>query len=273
MSDFKVLVVGDTHMNYNWYVQKVIPFALENDCKTIFQVGDFGFWDNQQAGRFFLTELSKLLVENNIRLVFLLGNHEDWKNIENYRIAEQSSEGFRKVRENLWWAPCGLQWKWKKTSFGAVGGAYSIDRDVRELNYDYFEEEVITDEKAADIIDMTEPESVDIMFAHDVGSYVDMMHHMYVKKNRRIFAIEASFNSRRQLQKIINHWQPHTFIHGHWHICYQDRVDDVNYYGLECEYHAEESFVLLSIKDDEAAITVPSHLYAKRIPIRAMEAA
>lgn len=269
MSDaMKVLCVGDTHMNFRWWHNNVIQMAKDHGCRTIFQVGDFGYWENSRAGIHFLDSLSKSLVEANLRVVFLLGNHEDWENIEHYRDAEQSTEGFRKIRDNIYWAPCGSQWMWRNVSFGAVGGAFSIDRGSRVLNQSYFLQEVIDDEKSSEIIDVTEPESVDIMFAHDVGVYVDMKHWLWEKKQWRIMDIAASVESRRQLQKIINHWKPHTFIHGHWHVFYQDKVDDVNYYGLDCEFKGLNSIAVLTIKDDEASITVPGNQYSTRIPIR-----
>lgn len=266
--DMRITVLGDTHGDFHWIDSYVTTFAQNNRSNTIFQVGDFGYWEGHNSGITFLNNLSKSLKENNIRLIFLLGNHEDWLTIESYRSSEKSPEGFYKVRDNIWWAPCGLQWKWRDTLFGAMGGAYSIDRGNRLLNETYFLEEVVSDEDAANVIDSTDPKSVDIMFAHDSGVYVDMKLHMMQRKKRRILDIAGSVESRRQLQKVINHWKPDTVIHGHWHLNYQDHVDDVNYYGLDCEHQGLHSLALITLRDNEASLTLPLQNLARSIPIR-----
>jgi predicted phosphodiesterase len=182
-----IMLLGDTHGNTKFVTNVAIPAAKAKNATWIYQVGDFGYWEHQQAGIQYLTDVNTALVGSNINLIFIQGNHDK---ISLLRQNYLNEDGFYKVRSNIWFAENGTVWSPDagKTNFMALGGAYSVDKQWRLKNeaaaiasYDkavramyadvhreslWFPEEEITDGEL-DVILSKVSERVDVLLTHD----------------------------------------------------------------------------------------------------------
>lgn len=250
----KLMLAGDIHGDFH-HARYLIDRAVTNGVRTIFQVGDFGYWEHQQDGIDFLDDLSKELTENNIDLYFLDGNH-DKTSLLLKKYKELDDEGFIIVRDRIKYAPRGHRWTWDSVKFIALGGAYSVDKDYRikqekakshkiseknmyrpasgQKSTDttgllWFPEEEMSDIDMDNILQNRNP--VDIILAHDKPRSSNPYW------NRK--DLEPCWPNQDRMQRAVVALQPKYFVHGHLHFKYSDKIlcGDGRYtevLGLDC---------------------------------------
>jgi predicted phosphodiesterase len=253
----KIMLLGDTHGNTKFILQAIAE-AKNQGVRWIYQVGDFGYWEHTPWGVLYLDNVSEALMAAKIELVFIQGNHDKVSIIpERYN----AMQGFYSIRPGLWYAPNGTYWDMHGTSFLVLGGAYSVDKDIRledeaaKANQDaktmfargeyawnrcldaareknsetyWFPEEEMTDEELNTIISDIGDQPVDIILAHDKPFSSNPM--------VKLLPIAECVPNQRRLQKAINTFQPKMFVHGHLHTRYRDTVrcgDDNAYTVVE----------------------------------------
>lgn len=207
--DVKVLVVGDTHGDFGFMERDVIPHAVDNDCRTIVQVGDFGFvWDDDiRIVTEKLLRLSVMLSKENLELHFLLGNHENFDMIDYLcrRSSARSSEGHHKLAPRVFCAGRLARWSWEGVSIAAVSGAVSIDRAFRTEGKSWWQAETLT---PAEVEAAKHLGTVDLLLSHDAPINIpmgDLVPHL------------ASQANRAQMTDIAAALQPAMWVHGHYH--------------------------------------------------------
>ncbi len=124
----RVLVVGDTHGNIDFFEQTVFPAAERIRADCIVQAGDFGWWEHEPDGIVFLDVIGQMALTRGICLYALHGNHDNWPLVMSYYGEDRVEGGFVRVRENLFYIPQGLTWQWEGFTFRGFGGAYSVDK-------------------------------------------------------------------------------------------------------------------------------------------------
>lgn len=182
----KILIIGDTHAKFN-YLKNIID-AQKPDL-TI-QLGDFGFWPNDPTFK----QLSSIKDYN---ILFIDGNHED----------HESLKKFENV-DNLKYMKRGSVYQLndgRKCLF--MGGANSIDKDIRTPGFDWFPEETIKDK---DIV-LDNNLTIDIVFSHTCPESF-----LYDFKNMP-FKIDEKDPSRKYLQIILEYYKPSLWYFGHFH--------------------------------------------------------
>ena len=219
----KVLFAGDWHGDEDW-AGHVVSRAAAVGAAWVVQLGDFGFGffrlgdDPAVAGDWaprcpFARRVSALAVEAGVRVVFLDGNHDNPVLLA--RLAQRRDpvgpEGFVPVEDPLSWAPRGHRWEWDGIRFGALGGAYSIDRRHRTEGLDFWSEEVTT---AADV-DRLGHDPLDVLACHDGPTVPEGFRSLPSEHQRRVD--EAS---REQVAAAIERTRPRLVVHGHWHLRY-----------------------------------------------------
>lgn len=129
------LVIGDTHGNIR-YTLELIKEASLRGVTRIIQLGDWGYlWpdtrldDPTEA----LNVVSRYLLDNNITMYFIRGNHDWLEGIES-QVDMLARKGFYFLNDE-WW-DLGFT---VPTFF--YGGAISIDRKYRREGLDYFKDE------------------------------------------------------------------------------------------------------------------------------------
>lgn len=224
----RIFVAGDTHGNKKWW-RTLIKLANQHDCKVIVQVGDFGFWPEQNSGSItdstgidmqYLTFIAELLRDTDTRLVVIDGNHDDHP-----RARAAFDIMFSNVREviegTIFWADRGSRWIWNNVQFGALGGAVSVDRfnptRPRTEGIDWWATERLTQEE----VDFYGNEPVDVLFTHDAPLGVER-----TKGEITNVILKTEIAEHRGfLASAINATSPEIVIHGHYH----SRYDDIYY--------------------------------------------
>ena len=258
-----LVFLGDTHGNTRW-VQAALEVFKRAGAKWVIQVGDFGVWPGRE-GQAFLDGVDYKLEELGLTLIFCDGNHEDFDQLEAIPI---DSDGFRRVRPNIWHAPRGHQWDLLGLRFGAMGGAHSIDgpggvweqvRGPKQLQNVVFSEQTDRNKSNPITINMggwwpqetiTPDEAdeaarkgkVDIMISHDAPIRVQIP---------RARGYPLGDRNRALLQKVVDAWQPQLLVCGHWH----RRITDTLYHG---RYDAQTRVEILSAEDNDSYLLVRS---------------
>lgn len=207
-----IIFAGDWHGSL-YQAESVVKYAAANNVTHIIQVGDFGVWRGDDM---FLNALNALLLKYNIFLYWVDGNHEDFPRLYAYPV---QSTGTREIRTNIHHLPRGFRFTWDTVRFLAMGGAYSVDKDMRTTGRDHWDEELITPE---DIL-AAGTEKTDVLITHD--SPQDAPNPITDDPHRQAdgikwFGAHNIFNAnlhRRVLQEVSDNTDPTLIVHGHYH--------------------------------------------------------
>ena len=141
-----LIFTGDTHGTYNILIErikKVINFKKENNINDIINLiisGDCGicfFIDYVEIKNIDLLE--KILKENNIILYFIDGNHDNIPYLQNLN---KNEKNMGIIKDNILYLNRSEIYNINDTNILCYGGAFSVDRNLRKLNIDFWEEEI-----------------------------------------------------------------------------------------------------------------------------------
>jgi hypothetical protein len=242
-SDNNVLIVGDTHGAFDWVELVVIPYAVTHNCQTIMQLGDFGFiWDNDvDIVHAALDRLDGALAAADIVLTFLCGNYENHPVLEALAAkAERTPEGHYSLRPHIVYTGRIAVWTWDGLRVAAVGGATSIDRDLRVPGVSWWPEERLTEREVCEALGYG---PVDILFTHDAPTCIPM----------RLVPDVLSMVNRTAMSQVGRALRPALWFHGHYHqsvtYCFEHRTGVTTVRGLGRDYATEvtDSMVALNL--------------------------
>lgn len=194
---------------------KAVDHAVQHGAQHIIQCGDFGLWPGW-FGFVYLDRLNAALIEANVQLIWLDGNHEDYDQLERFvKFNPMNDKGQTFIRSNILYSARGCAWTWDDKRFLTVGGAYSIDREWRTPHESWWEQEQLTDSQVKGVINNAvsrrakgKPE-VDYMFTHDC-------HPSTPFKHRLKDDLESTFH-REKMREIAHAVRPSFWWHGHMH--------------------------------------------------------
>lgn len=204
----RLMLLGDTH-GHAPALRDALSVALETGIDAIFQVGDYGYWPAAGWERTdFLKTAQK--IGDQIPLYWLPGNHEDWTAyLTLCEEGEIDSDGFI-IDGAVRVAPPTHSWTWEGIRFGSLGGAYSVDRGVRELGYSYFDEE-LPEYGQVDSL----PDKLDVLLTHEAP--VNLARHFGWKPWPFPIDEELSAQSQGVIALAAQKTSPGLLVHGHWH--------------------------------------------------------
>ena len=216
----KLMLLGDTHGNVAFMVA-AIDQAKKMGCGAIYQLGDFGIWDHQPGGVYFLDKTEEALVEEGLELIFIDGNHENFDSLYALPIEE---DGFRLVRDHIRHAPRGHIWDVDETTFLAMGGAHSIDgpggvwTQARGPGNGWWPQETITPDEVYRALHNIEiwHKPVDVMLCHDVPIRSPLP---------GITGYPAGDENRRLLQQVADAAKPLLIACGHMHRFHSEVIE------------------------------------------------
>lgn len=269
----RILLAGDTHGNLQ-SAKYLINIAIENDCEAIVQLGDFGYWEHQASGIYFLDYIES----RKLPWFFVDGNHEnhtllrrrymDQKDVgrDTASVEEQlnfvhskkgpwrpskTERGFYAVRNNIFYIPRGTVWEWNSVRFAALGGAFSIDINWRKPGVSWWPEETIENEEVEKLKDVGK---VDIFLSHDIPASFNIQKEFFAQNKNYFKSDDRTKANKKQLQKAVEYTRPNYLFHGHYHIRYDswmtladNHVIEIT--GLDCDETGSRQYKILDLKD------------------------
>ncbi len=186
----QIRFIGDVHAKWDRYKK------LIKDCDRSLQVGDFGVgffnpitekpysnppYDHMSKGEHF----------------FVRGNHDN--------------PGVCK-RHPFWVKDGGSVFG--RDDIFCVGGAFSIDKDRRTENYDWWHDEELTYGQLCNILDTYELVKPKIVVTHECPDSV--ISRVYQARGMHKYDIPSV--TRRCFDNMLEIHKPDLWIHGHWHL-------------------------------------------------------
>lgn len=213
----KILLAGDIHGQLHAF-RRLTEIAKTNAADAVIQLGDFGLWDHTDAGRKFLNAAGDIADEQDVQWFFIDGNHECVPRIKEYEQASPDDYPFTHVRPKIKHIRRGGIFVWDDVVFLAMGGAFSIDLDLRTVGRDYWpEEEISQDDVDVALSNIGNWPRIDVMLTHDTGDVskttLDRLSNMYL--NDRL--TRRAEHNRKMLEQVISAARPKILFHGHYH--------------------------------------------------------
>jgi hypothetical protein len=127
-SDSIVALAGDWHGSVGW-VQQVIPWLRRQGIKTIYHVGDLGYYGPHDP---FVDSLEYWLNAADINLAFTPGNHENWDALD--QLFGSTTGAPARISPHVWALPRGHRWAHGGRSFVSLVGRRTADRGEHRLD-------------------------------------------------------------------------------------------------------------------------------------------
>lgn len=247
----RMLIAGDWHGSLH-HAEWCMKRAQEYGITCIVQLGDFGYWEHQDDGKF-LNQLSSLAKNYGVTVYWIDGNHENHVLLRStYCVPERTDEnGFVQMRDRIFYIPRGTVWEWAGVRFMGLGGAFSIDRNHRRVGSSFWFEETLTDEEV-ELACENGKDGVDVMFAHDVFTGVDLGL-VFAMRGKYLTKSKPSDANRDRVKTVLDAVRPSRFYHGHYHAYYRQTFEahygPVKVVGLDCDGTEVESVTVLDTED------------------------
>lgn len=240
-------VVGDLHGQIDPAID-VLTEMGERKISHAFVVGDFGLWGGLDGHRF-LDVLQREAEQNNLSVMAIPGNHENYDIFEHYQASYPTHKGFTYLRSRVLMSPKANKFKLFGKQFVVAGGAVSIDKAWRlaqekGLPFNtgwgflstgratgdrtlWWPQEQLTDEEERQIISYGQ---ADILLTHDASNATPW--------GQRLKNDLDSEMHRHRIDRILRAVRPQFHFHGHFHELYhwENRIDGdtwVETWGLD----------------------------------------
>lgn len=227
-----VYFTGDTH----GVMRKVRNFANQNELTendTIVILGDVGanyFLDWRDDVAKFMLQTSKT------NILCIHGNHEARpSNIESYHLTEWNG-GMVWVEDkfpNIKFAKDGEIYDMEGTKYLVIGGAYSVDKQYRTQNVDWWEDEQPSDEIKQYVEQQIEERDFDVVLSHTCPQ-------KYTPTEMFLPGLDQSIidkSTEEWLDKIEDKIDYKAWLCGHWHT---DKIIDKMFFLFNSWKNSEE---------------------------------
>ena len=203
-----MMFLGDTHGD-----RVCLKNFLNSEEKYCVQLGDFGFIFkyNDYKYNHFLHDFEKKYPDKTIFTV--LGNHENYDSIEKFPKVVKNNAWCWKIRENVFAVERGEILYIENKAILCVGGAESIDKDIRCSHISWWKQERIlkTDIEKA-ILNARKVEKIDIVATHCMPTFFN--YHCF----RNSFLDESSYQLEILFSKLVEiNKSPALWLGGHVH--------------------------------------------------------
>ncbi|MDT5012316.1 MAG: hypothetical protein QOH57_3933 [Mycobacterium sp.] len=222
----KLMLTGDWHRNTGWALS-MIEHADQAGVDTILQLGDFGFWPEDDGTDDYVASLSTQLQQSGMRLFWLDGNHENHDAID---------AGLTNNRGPVEYLPRGFRWRWWGKDWMSVGGGVSVDKEWRRPGVDWFDREMLSPDEFEICC---RPGNVDVIVSHDCPAGV-VIPGFHAEEKQGITpslfppeAIAESEAHRALLAAICESTTPAYVFHGHYHSTHMGELGSgIQVFGL-----------------------------------------
>ncbi|WP_167738008.1 metallophosphoesterase [Cryobacterium sp. MDB2-10] len=203
--------MGDLHGDLEHAAQAARTFA-DRGVSVVLQLGDWGVLWPGRNWQIDLNKLSRTFARHQITLLFVDGNHDWIPRLQGFPIG---THGIRWINENVGHLPRGYRTRiGDHFTLAALGGANSIDRDLREPGTSWWIEEQITE---ADLIRLGY-EPADVLVGHeaplpDEAGEVRRTYESGVPQQEAAYASV----SRMMFRRAVLQTHPRLTLGGHYH--------------------------------------------------------
>jgi len=203
----KVIVTGDIHNEFgrlNELINKKKP-------ELVICCGDFGFWPKVSWG----APLENIKTQG-AEILWCDGNHED-----HWSLKERTTD---ELVPDVHYMPRGSTFTLNDgRTIMFMGGAHSIDKNLRRVGVDWFPEETIRQRDLNNLPDV----KVDIFITHTCPSQLlDVM----IQYN----SFKTEEPSNVALSHLWSLYKPDLWYFGHWHKYKEGNLQDTKWYALSC---------------------------------------
>lgn len=214
----RIGLLGDAHGSLG-DIMSAAASLRDHGITSLIQLGDFGVvWPRENWSRN-LDRLNIKLERRGQVLFFVHGNH-DW--IPQLRRFPADEDGVRWLRPAIAYLDTGVRGSFPSDrSFVAIGGANSIDYEIRTEGQSWWPEESIT---AADLQTVGSGYA-DILFSHDAPLDVTSVDRALTLTDKfwTDESLEYAVRGRRMLTRAVHAVGPELSIGGHYHL----HVDEI----------------------------------------------
>jgi len=221
-----IMFLGDTHGSRG-FTCDAIDIAVKLGVDRLIQVGDFGFWPAIESGQKFLKTVGVHANKAHLPFYWIAGNHEDHDRLDaETKGPDPTIEPFHHGKR-LTHIRSGARWIWDGVTFGAIGGAFSIDRKYRTKHsyaYGWFPQEVPDPELIHGL------GKVDVLVTHEAPTVPAPL-----AATGNFRSIPESTDSQLVIYHALQTTRPDYLVHGHWHCNYRNRIDQTDIWGLDCD--------------------------------------
>lgn len=218
----RIVIAGDWHGNTAW-MKRALQAVHDAGHDTIIHVGDLQvLWPCDIAGPMtseqyalmpaavdlyeFTWALGSLLEKYGITMLFVDGNHDNHPAL---RALPLDGYGFGAISDRLMYLPRGHRFNMGDVRFGALGGAYSVNKSRLTHGINWWPHEVV---EPADVAALGTA-ALDVLITHEVPAGITL-----AKVFELPDAIERdSYVSRLLLRDAVRNTEPALVFSGHWH--------------------------------------------------------
>lgn len=221
-----IYITGDTHGDPVRFIENNMGDKEWNDDDCLIICGDFGyvFYGNGSEKDFL-----DYLETKPYTICFCDGNHEGFPTIYSYPKEKWNGGYVHRIRKNVLHLMRGQVFEIDGRKVFTMGGAYSIDRYVRKLNFSYWEEEIPNNEEFHEAIKNLRENNneVDIVISHTAPREIIRR----MGKCPDVHDMELTgFLEWVMYQVKFEHW-----YFGHWHL---DQTFDEKYTAVYFDIHS-----------------------------------
>ncbi len=138
-----IYITGDVHGDKNRIIAFLNKYKPQKG-DTLIVLGDFGFiFSCDDEERMDLDDMSYYPFD----ILFVDGNHENFPGIYSYPVEEYKGGKVHRIRRNIRHLMRGEIFNLEGKTFFAFGGAYSIDKYLRQEGYSWWKEELPSNEE------------------------------------------------------------------------------------------------------------------------------
>lgn len=205
----KYYIVGDVHGDVS-FASKVMKAAEREGVHHIFQVGDFGVWDHQPDGVYFLDKVNENAAKRDVYWWVVLGNHENYDSIERYQVDNKGTLITLRDHINVLGNKSAMV-EVDGIKVAACGGAYSIDKAYRKEGSSWWRQEMTSYsdvDRLRRLVDIFG--RPDVLLTHDSPTSLREWPG-FVKDDSQ------SNHNRRMMDEAWEFTRPGLWFHGHYH--------------------------------------------------------
>lgn len=221
-----IYITGDTHGDPCRFIENNMGDNEWTSDDYLIVCGDFGFiFLNDDTERNFLDYLET----KPYTICFCDGNHENFPAIFSYPKEKWNGGYVHRIRKNVLHLMRGQVFEIDGRKVFAMGGAYSVDRYVRKLNFSYWEEEIPNNQEYREATQNLKEnnDKVDIIVSHTAPR--EIIRRMGKYPDARDMEL-TGFLEWIMYQIEYQHW-----YFGHWHL---DQTFDEKYTAVYFYVHS-----------------------------------